>query len=274
MRNRSHELPAGVSTATQPIGKCPARRRGFRPLLLAAAWLITGLSPAPAQQGTGAANGLVAPAEVVLYIHADLKSTDFVLPLVCALQRVLVAPVSTQVSTLPLGPELRATPTQFDVVKVADRFIRSTADGIAPSFKYLLLPYDLKDTPWRYVFSTSFGNAQTSFHAGVVSTARLDPDNPRRWHHQGFEITALRADKLILKSIARVAGLNSPEGCILAFPRSLDELDQKSSEFCPNDRATLVAAGILKAEEAPEGGDCLGIAQREPAGPRIAATSP
>jgi hypothetical protein len=244
-------------------------RRRLRRLLFAAAWLVAGVSTALAQQGR-----LVAPAEVVLYIHSDLKSTDFVQPLVCALQRVLVAPVSTQISTLPLGPELRATPTQFDVGKVADRFIRSTAGGIPPSFQYLLLPYDLKDTPWRYVFSTSFGNEKTPFHAAVVSTARLDPDDPRRWHHQGFEITALRAYKLILKSIARVAGLKSPEACILAFPRSLDELDRKSSEFCPNDRAILVAAGILKDEEAPEMTDCLGIALRQPGGARMAVMSP
>ncbi len=36
--------------------------------------------------------GLIAPAEVVIYIQSDLKRTDFVQPLVCALQRVLTAP--------------------------------------------------------------------------------------------------------------------------------------------------------------------------------------
>src|ERR1700709_1425194 len=91
---------------------------------------------------TSLAQGLVAPAEIVLYIQADLKSTDFVQPLVCALQRVLTAPVSTKILNLPLGPELRATPTQFDVNKIADLFIRTTAADRAPqSFKYLLIPY-------------------------------------------------------------------------------------------------------------------------------------
>jgi predicted Zn-dependent protease len=32
----------------------------------------------------------------------------------------------------------------------------------------------------------------------------------------------------------------------MMFPRSLDELDQKPPEFCPNDKAALIAAGVLK----------------------------
>jgi predicted Zn-dependent protease len=201
----------------------------------------------------------------VLYIHSDLKSTDFVQPLVCALQRVLIAPVSTQTLKLPLGSELLATSTQFDVGRVADRFIRATAtDGTPPSFKYLLLSFDLKADPWRYVFATSFGNETTSYHVGVVSTARLSVGDPNPQSHRGAETTAMRAYKLILKSIARVAGLHSPDACVLAFPRSLEELDQKSSEFCPSDRAALVVAGILKSTESAEGKDCMGISLRTP----------
>ena len=56
-------------------------RRRFRSLV-AAALLAAGASSAPAQQ-------LVAPAEVVLYLHADLRRTDFVRPLVCASCRAL-----------------------------------------------------------------------------------------------------------------------------------------------------------------------------------------
>jgi len=236
-------------------------------LLFAVAWLLAGASIAPAQEPLRKeSSGLVLPAEVVLYIHSDLKSTDFVQPLVCALQRVLTAPVSTQILDLPLGPELLATPTQFDVGKVADRFIRTTAANADPqSFKYLLVPFDLKADPWRFVFSTSFGNEKTPYHIGVVSTARLDVSDPRRQHHQGSEITAMRAYKLILKSIARVAGLRSPDACILAFPRNLEELDRKSFEFCPHDRAALVNAGILKSKEGQEATDCVAISQREPA---------
>jgi predicted Zn-dependent protease len=208
---------------------------------------------------------LVAPAEVVLYIHSDLKSTDFVQPLVCALQRVLTAPVSTKTVTFPLGSELRATPTQFDVAKIGDRFIRATStEGTPPSFKYLFLPFDLKADGLRYVFATSFGNETTPYHVGILSTARLDVSDPRQWHHQGFEITTLRTYKLMLKSIARLAGLRSPDACVLAFPRSLEELDRKSSEFCPPDHTALVAGGILKEKESQQGNDCLDIALNAP----------
>jgi hypothetical protein len=74
---------------------------------------------------------------------------------------------------------------QFDVRKVADRFVQATArSSNQPSFKYLLIPFDLKDEPWRHVFSSSFGNDTVSFRVGVVSTARLDPGNPRRRHRE------------------------------------------------------------------------------------------
>jgi predicted Zn-dependent protease len=242
-------------------------KRGLRQQLLTLACLFAGVLTASAEEpARKTGGGLVAPAEVVLYIHSDLKSTDFVQPLVCALQRVLTAPVSVQTLDIPLGPELRATNTQFDVRKVADRFVQATAgSGNQPSFKYLLIPFDLKDDPWRYVFSSSFGNETVPFRVGVVSTARLDPGNPRRQHREGHAITATRAYKLILKSIARLAGLRSPDACVLSFPRSLEELDQKSSEFCANDRTALVGAGILKDKEERRGTDCDAIAQRTPA---------
>ncbi len=240
--------------------------RGPYQQLLIVVWLLAGALTASAEEPVGkTASGLVAPAEVVIYIHSDLKSTDFVQPLVCALQRVLTAPVSVQTLDIPLGPELLATKTQFDVRKVADRFIQATArSGNQPSFKYLLIPFDLKDDPWRYVFSSSFGSEAVPFHVGVVSTARLDPGNPRRQHREGHEVTATRAYKLILKSVARLAGLRSPDACVLSFPRSLEELDQKSSEFCAKDRAALLGAGILKDKEERRGTDCDAIAQRAP----------
>jgi predicted Zn-dependent protease len=200
---------------------------------------------------------LIAPEEVVLYVQSELKSRDFIEPLVCDLERVLVAPVRVKVFDLTLGPELRATPTQFDGPKVAQRMIQATAtDGGGRAFKYLLVPDDLKMEPWRFVFSLTFGNETVPYHGGVLSTKRLDVADPRTAHHRGAEITATRAYKLILKSIARAAGYAAPERCILAFPRSLEELDLKSSEFCPEDRAQLVAAGILKASE---DGGCLPI---------------
>ena len=92
----------------------------------------------------------IAPAEVVLYIQSDLKRTGFVDPLVCALRRVLTAPVSVQALDLPLGSEFLATPTQLEAGKVAGRFIQRTAGGgNAPSFKYLLITFDMKVEAWN-----------------------------------------------------------------------------------------------------------------------------
>jgi hypothetical protein len=198
-------------------------------------FFLAGTSTAPAQEQPRMVAGPIAPAEVVLYIQSDLKRTDFVHPLVCALQRVLTAPVSVQALDLPLGSELLATPTQFEAAKVADRFIQQTADeGNAPSFKYLLVPFDMK-----------------------VEAGNWWLQSP--WDH---EITATRAYKLILKSIAQITGHRGTSACILATSLSLEELDRKSSEFCPDDRAALVAAGILKEKEQQSGPGCMNVARR------------
>ncbi|MBR1122989.1 hypothetical protein JQ628_15795 [Bradyrhizobium lablabi] len=232
--------------------------------------LLAGTSVAPAQEQPR----VVAPAEVVLYIQSDLKRTEFVQPLVCALQRVLAAPVSVQTLDLPLGPELLATTTQFEAAKVADRFIERTAgEANAPSFRYLLIPFDLKVEAWnwRYAFSTSFGDETTSYHVGVVSTARIAAGNwwlQSPWDH---EITATRAYKLILKSIARITGHRDTGGCILTTSLSLEELDRKSSEFCPGDRAALVAAGVLKEKEEQNGPRCMTVARRSLPAPLVTA---
>src|SRR5262249_3145628 len=138
--------------------------------------LLGGTSGALAQEQPREVAKPIAPAEVVLYIQSDLKRTDFVQPLVCALQRVLTAPVSVQILDLPLGSELRATPTQFEAAKVAGQLIERTANqGHAPSFKYLIIPFDLNvdGLNWRYAFSASFGDETSSDHVGVVSTARI-----------------------------------------------------------------------------------------------------
>lgn len=227
--------------------------------------LLAGTSGAPAQEQPRESAGPIAPAEVVLYIQSDLKRTDFVQPLVCALRRVLTAPVSVQALDLPLGSELLATPTQFEVGKVADRFIRQAAgEGHAPSFKYLLIPFDMKVEAWnwRYAFSTSFGDETTPYHAGVVSTARIAAGNwwlQSPWDH---EITATRAYKLILKSIAQITGHRGMGACILVTSLSLEELDRKSSEFCPDDHTALVAAGVLKEKEELNDPGCMTVSRR------------
>lgn len=223
--------------------------------------LIAGTSVAPAQEQPRA----VAPAEIVLYIQSDLKRTDFIQPLVCALQRVLVAPISVRALDFPLGPELLATPTQFEATKVAERFIQRTVDeGNEPSFKYLLIPFDQKVEAWnwRYAFSTSFGDEATSYHVGVVSTARITAGNGWLQSPWDREITATRAYKLILKSISSIAGHRGSDKCILTTPLSLEELDRKSSEFCSGDRAALIAAGVLKEKEEKISADCMTAARR------------
>lgn len=208
------------------------------------------------------AQPLLAPAEVVLYISPALKSTAFLGPLICMLKRVLIAPVETVRLDIAFSREMYATRTQLDVEKVAQHFHQVTAkDGGPQSFKYLLLPHDLKAPKLNYVFSTSFGNHTTAFHVGVVSTARLV--GPTRDRQHGPDVTTARAYKLILKSVARLSGYQGPDRCVLDFPRNLDELDQKSHEFCPADREALVAAKILKSEER-ESGDCAPVAEKVP----------
>jgi predicted Zn-dependent protease len=213
----------------------------------------TGIGAAFAQ--TAKVTAVIAPRDVVLYIHAELKDTDFVEPLVCALRQVLTAGVDARNIRLPLGPESLATPTQFDVGKVSDQFARATAsDGGSVTYKYLLVPYDLKDQTYRYVFATTFPRD----YNGVVSMARLYVTDSKLSRHERAELAARRAYKLILKSIARLAGYTKPNGCILAFPRNLPELDAKSSEFCRDDHGALVDSGLLKADES---GGCAFISQ-------------
>jgi predicted Zn-dependent protease len=155
---------------------------------------------------------------------------------------------------LLLGPELLATPTQFDVGKIADLFFQATSSYGGPrTFRYFLMDEDLKDPQLRYVFAESFG---APWHVGIVSTARLVGNDGRPGDGRA-DVTALRVYKLVLKSVARLAGYTESQDCILSFPRSLPELDRKSSEFCDHDRLALVDAGILKPT--PSGG-CAQIA--------------
>lgn len=225
---------------------------------------FAGLLGGPAATAqTAAGTRLLAPTEVVLFTSTSLKSRDFVSPLVCALARVLTASVHAAKIDITFDRSALATPSQLDVGKVAAHFMQSTAkESSMSTFKYLLLPYDLKTEGKNYVFATSFGGPNTPHHIGVISTARLDVSDPRYEHHIGANITALRVYKLMLKSIARLAGLASPDRCVLVYPRNLPELDDKSPEFCAEDHDTLVDAGILKAQEA-DTGDCIAVSGRE-----------
>jgi predicted Zn-dependent protease len=156
--------------------------------------------------------------------------------------RVIVAPVRATKSELPLHRGDLATPTQLDANKVRLSFAHATA-GEGPAFRYLILPYDLKVVDLHYVFALTVRDGET---AAVMSTIRLVPREPGLSRKRVADVTADRIYKLMLKSIAVLAGLHG-EGCIMAFPRNLPELDAKSDEFCPEDEAALIAAGILKA---------------------------
>lgn len=198
---------------------------------------------------------LSVPHEVVLYLHQDLENTDFVDPLVCELSRVLTAPVRARPIDLPLDSGLLASPTQFDSTKLAWKLLQANAkDGGPDTFKFLLVPHDLRAGTFRYVFGSSFG---LPYNNGVVSTARLRPTDAALSPGQSTAITVSRTYKIILRYVAHLSGLWTSDGCVLAMPFGIDELDRKSSEFCDGDRIALVEAGILKARP---GGACGPVA--------------
>jgi predicted Zn-dependent protease len=202
-----------------------------------------------------AQTALAPPREVVLYVHQELENADFVDLLVCELSRTLVAPVRAQPITLPLDIGLMASPTQFDSAKVARQLLQATAgDGDLRVFKFLLFPHDLRAGSFLYVFGSSFG---LPYNNGIVSTARLKPNGADLAAKKPTEITVSRTYKVILRYVAHLSGMWASNGCVLAMPSSIDELDRKPAEFCDDDRAALVEAGIIKPHA---GGICGPVA--------------
>jgi predicted Zn-dependent protease len=189
-----------------------------------------------------AQSALSGPDEVVIELHSSLKNTDFAEGLVCELGRVLAVPVSSTTSDLPLTRDLLATASQIDADKLERRFVQAAAPRPGRRFSYLIVPYDLKVEGLNYVFSSTSDVAP----AAVMSTIRLMPAAAGLSRKRIADVTSDRLYKLMLKSIAVLAGLRST-GCVMAFPRNLPELDAKSAEFCPADRNGMVGAGILKA---------------------------
>jgi len=209
-----------------------ASRLGF--VVAALALLAAGVAAAQPR--------LIAPDEVVIYLHPTLKDADFVEGLVCELGGVLVAPVRATTVDLPLTRDLLATASQLDAEKVNRVFARATDGESGRSFRYLILPYDLKVPGLNYVFANTPADGGTT---AVMSVVRLAPSEPGLSRKRASDVTGDRLYKLMLKSVAVLAGLRTG-GCIMAFPRDLKELDVKSAEFCPDDRAALVDAGLLK----------------------------
>jgi predicted Zn-dependent protease len=190
------------------------------------------------------AQTLEPPGEVVIYVHAGVRNTEFVEPLVCALTKVLAVPVRARPLQLALTPELKETSTQFSPRKIAEPFLRTTAGDSdhARPFRYFILADDLGSKPLNYVFAETYGGP---YNLSVISVARLAPDGTRLTRKQAAETTERRVYKLMLKSVAIMSGLDGT-GCVMMFPRSLNELNLKSAEYCPEDRVALVAARVLK----------------------------
>jgi predicted Zn-dependent protease len=208
--------------------------------------LVVGLLVLVSSAHPLAAQTLFPPGEVVIYVHAGVRNTEFVEPLVCALTKLLAVPVRARTLQLALTPELRETSTQFSPQKIAGPFLQATAGNAdhARPFSYFIVEEDLGSKPLNYVFAETYGGP---YNLSVVSVARLAPDGIRLTRKQVAETTERRVYKLMLKSVAVMSGLRS-EGCVMTFPRSLHELDLKSAEYCPEDRIALVAARVLREE--------------------------
>jgi hypothetical protein len=106
------------------------------------AWLYAAAGLAHAQSAQITGGGLNPPQNIVLYVHFYLKDTDFVEQLVRALRQVLTTGVNAGNMRLPLGSALLAPPTQFDMSKVSDQFVRAaSADGDRRPTNIFLFPW-------------------------------------------------------------------------------------------------------------------------------------
>jgi len=195
--------------------------------------------------GDACAQRLSTPGEVVIFVHKEMPNTDFVEPLVCALSKVLRVPVRARTIDLSLTTDLLEASPQYSPRKIATRVAQATATDSehAMPFRYFFLDRDLKSpASSRYAFIESY---HAPLNVGVLSVARLAPAGAGLDRKQIADMTQLRVYKLMLKSIGRMSGLRS-DGCVLLLSRSVEEIDTKASEFCPPDRAALVAAKVLK----------------------------
>ena len=201
------------------------------------------LSMALSSAGAASAQSLVPPGEVVIHVNSDVRSTEFVEPLVCELAKVVHAPVRARKIDIALTNDLIEAGRQFSPRKIAPRLWAATAgeSELQNPFRYLILDHDLTVPQLNYVFAETYMPPLS-----VISVARLAPNvEPQAAKKAAIEITLPRVYKLMLKSVAVMAGLRS-SGCVMSFPRSLAELDAKPSEYCPDDRAALVAARVIK----------------------------
>lgn len=193
---------------------------------------------------TGAsAQPLAPPGEIVIYVNGDVRNTEFVEPLVCELSKVMRAPVRARKIDIALTDDLLETARQYSPRKIVPKFVAATmGESQQPdAFTYLLVDRDLTVPGLNYVFAETYRPP-----VSVISVVRLAPIvESHVAKRAAIEITMPRVYKLMVKSVAIMSGLRS-SGCVMATPRSLAELDAKSSEYCADDRAALVTARVIK----------------------------
>ena len=209
------------------------------------------LLPGGTALAAGASGDQVTPSEVVLFVQSDLRNKRYIALAVCALERALEAPVRVETLDVPLTGDLLARPGQYDALKVANRFLAATAaDNGGRLFKYFLMAEDITYGNYNYLFAQSYGDATTQIHMGLLSVARLASiGHEPATGAAPADLVAQRILKILFRSIAQTGGYRTAQGCVLAFPNSLASLDQKPVTFCPDDRAALVATGLLRPEE-------------------------
>ena len=193
--------------------------------------------------GGVSARALVPPGEIVIHVNNDVRNTGFVEPLVCELAKVVQPPVRARKVDVALTDDLLESGTQYSPRKIVQRFAAATAgeSELPNPFRYLILDHDLKVPQLNYVFAETYRPPLS-----VISVTRLAPNvEPYVAKRAAVEITLPRVYKLMLKSVAAMAGLQGT-GCVMMVPRSVGELDAKPSEYCPDDRAALVAAKVIK----------------------------
>jgi predicted Zn-dependent protease len=183
----------------------------------------------------------VVPREIVLYVHENMPRTDFVEPLVCALERAVVARVRAEKFGMPIDRGLLGSPTELSSEQVLGRLHQQTG-AYAGTVVFLLLPYPIL-SQGRPVFGANYG---APYNKGVVSVPSLALGPPGLSSAEATDLVVRRTYKVLLRYVGQIGGLWRRNECVMMMPHGLDELDGKPSEFCDDDRATLVTAGVLK----------------------------
>src|SRR6185312_4622532 len=149
------------------------------------------------------AQNLVPLGEIVSHVNSDVRNTDFVEPLVCELQKVGQAPVRARKIGLALTDDLLERAGQYSPRKIAQRFAAASAgeSDQANPFRYLVLDHDLKVPELNYLFAETYTPPMS-----VISVVRLAPDGRFSSKKKSAELTQRRVYKLMLKSVAIMAG--------------------------------------------------------------------